>query len=207
MNLQRLTLALLLTFFSSSTTSFSQGTVIFDTKPLGESARISLGGHGLSAGHHFFAQLYAADGLNAPESSLRPVGTPVNFRTGVNAGYVQTSGQNLLGQTVNEIVTVTSIPGGPVTIQLRAWVCDSATFEGSSYTGKSPLLNLHATGNPAGTPPTIPVELTGLQGFTSLGPPIDFATIQCVPEPSTVSLGAVAVLAFGMLRRKRVPTE
>src|SRR5688572_2432795 len=92
---------------------WSQGQVNFDTKAVG--ARCTCIEQGL-AGAAWFARLYAAAGTGAARGALAPVGIPVNFRTGVNAGYVQTSGVTSKGQEVNPVVTVTTLAGGPVTV-------------------------------------------------------------------------------------------
>jgi hypothetical protein len=163
---------------------FGQGTVILDTKALGESARIGSPGGGFITGSVAHAQLYAAPGQNASEASLQPVGPVLPFRGGINAGF-------LLAQ--DPITIPFASPGGPVTVQLRAWLGSAPSFEAAGpNTGKSPLVSLAATGNPLGQPPTLPVQLTGLQGF-----PLPF------PEPGSVAIGALGAVALLFSRKKK----
>jgi hypothetical protein len=167
--------------------AFAQGTVNFNTQIIGPTAQVRDGSCKLCAGTNFWAQLYAAPGTTDFESALMPVGSPVNFRTGVNAGYVVTA------SPVDSVVTITAAaPGGPVTMQMRVWSSYFPTYTDASrlwgQSGKSALLTLGATGNPNGSPPVPPVDLFGLTGFSMEG---------CIPEPSTLALvllGGVALL-------------
>jgi hypothetical protein len=98
------------------------------------------------------------------------------------------------------VVTITAAaPGGPVTLQMRAWDAVSATYAKaltSGESGKSALLTLTATGNPNGSPPGTPVDLIGLTGFKmSLAGPV-------VPEPSTLALVLLGGAALLIRRRK-----
>ncbi len=188
----------------------AQGTVTFDTSALGPSAKVleavgytgagnGIGTTGSESGTHFLMQLYAANGVVTDSSSLTAVGNPVNSRGGANnGGYALILGTTTLGWAVNTTVNATDVGGGPVTLQLRAWW---AGADGKTYTsyyetgtgdmryGASSLLTLAVTGNPNGTPPTVPVGLTGLTGFQ----------LVAVPEPSTfalLGLGALGMLAF-----------
>jgi hypothetical protein len=190
----------MLALVASTALTYGQGTVNFNTlalKGTGTDPRVlTSDGVTFAAGTDFFAQLYAAPGT-AAESALLPVGSPVNLRTGANAGYVQTTGTSTAtGTTVNPSVTVTSVSGGPATVQLRAWSSAFATYDAAvtanAAAGKSALLTLSATGAPNGAPPTPDVNLTGLQGFTLSG----------VPEPSTIALGLIGAGALLIRRRK-----
>ena len=169
--------------------AFGQGTVNFNTQIIGTAAQVYddvahgrylLGStnYGPGAqGTNWFAQLYAAAGTGATSSALVPVGRPVNFRGGVNAGYVQTSGTTTLGWPVDAAATIPFLsPGGPATIQLRVWWgggTQIASYEAAvassnpnSRWGASTLLDLASTGNPNGSPPSVPVDLTGLLYFS-----------------------------------------
>ena len=189
----------LLAMVASAALTYGQGTVNFNTLTLGTTAQIKNVDGTLAAGTGFFAQLYAAKGINAAESSLLPVGDPVNLRTGGNAGYVQTSGTTSLGTAVNSTVTIAAAaPGGPVTLQLRAWAGPSSSYAAAvaakTANGKSALFNLNTTGDPTAAPPTTPVNLVGLAGFQLVG--------TTVPEPSTIALGLIGAGALLIRRRK-----
>ena len=178
--------------------AYAQGQVNFNTRILGTSAQVYTFQNGLVSGTNFYAQLFAADGVGRSESSLVAVGTPVNFRTGGNAGYVQETGTTTYdGSTVNTTVNVTSVNGGAVTLQLRVWSSAFSSYaaavaNGMGY-GKSPLLSLASTGNPNGTPtPGIPVNLDGLQGFMFTN----------IPEPSTVALAVLGIGSLLFIRRR-----
>jgi hypothetical protein len=145
----------------------------------------------------WLAQLYAAPGLwfsDAADSPLRPVGVPVNFRTGAAAGYVQTSGTNSFGQAVSATVVIPLVfPGWPVTVQVRAW----RTIAGKTYeeaaaslrglVGRSNLVRIPAVGGGLAGPSF----LTSLESFTLLhlaGP-----LIRGGPEDQTVAAGDTVV--------------
>jgi hypothetical protein len=182
---------------SVSTVAFAQGTVNFSTSLLGSNARVTKADGTFAGGSAFLAQLYAAPGT-AAESALVAVGASVNFRSGVTAGYVQTSGTTSLGTTVDPVVIISAAAaGGPVTVQLRAWDAAYATYEAASSAngecGKSALLSLAVTGNPNGSPPTIPVDLIGLQGFK----------MAVVPEPTALALVLLGGAALLIRRHKQ----
>jgi hypothetical protein len=70
----------------------------------------------------------------------------------------------------------------------------AAAADAAGQLGKSLVINLTATGNDAGTPPSTPVNLVGLAGFNipGGGGPV-------IPEPSTLALafaGGVGLLAY-----------
>lgn len=194
--------------------AYSQGTVTFITRTLGTSAQV-LDWNGVAVGNpaadplvsngqNVLAQLYAAAGQNAAEASLVAVGSPVNIRNNANAGYVQESGTAVQGVggpaigAVNNVVSVTTTAGGPATVQLRAWLASYGLTYGNGWAanhnlpgaGGSALLNLASTGG-GGSPPGLPVPLTGLTGFR-LNP---------IPEPSTILLGLIGAAAL-LLRRR-----
>ncbi|MBM3880243.1 MAG: PEP-CTERM sorting domain-containing protein [Verrucomicrobia bacterium] len=137
------------------------------------------------AGTAYWAQLYGG----VDEASLAPIGAALNFRTGTAAGYTVSSG-------VDTTRTITGIaPGGAAVVQVRAWEASGgATYEaavasGKKY-GKSEIVNLSATGNPAANPPILPVNLIGLQSFS------------LIPEPSTIALGVLGAAVLLLRRRK-----
>jgi hypothetical protein len=181
---------------SVSTVAFAQGTVNFATAALGTTAQVFAPGGGLATGSAYMAQLFAAPGTVTDASQLVAVGVPVGFRSGVNAGYVQQSGNNLFGgSTVDPVVIITAAAaGGPVTVQLRAWDATSSTYAAALTKGASALLTLASTGNPNGSPPGTPADLTGLTGFTM--------TTVSVPEPTTLALVLLGGAALLIRRRK-----
>jgi hypothetical protein len=187
-------------FAGVSACSYGQGQVNFVTRTLGTSAQVynSLGI--LASGSLYYAQLFAADGTGQGSGALNPVGNVVNFRTGLNQGYVQESGTPAgagTNVTVNTTVNATAVNGGAVTLQLRAWSSSfpsyaAALANGVAERGESPILNLAATGNPNAVPvPGVPVDLNGLQGFTM------------VPEPSTIALGILGASSLFFVRRRK----
>jgi len=191
-----------------ATASYGQGTVNFETANLGTSARVNQPRSTNPVfGNGWFAQLYAATGTGAAQSALAKVGNPVNFRgasaTSTVAGYVQTFGQTSKGVDVDPVVTVTPVAGGPATVQLRAWSSGFDTYElaktalevaknPTAQIGESALLNVAVTGG-GGSPPGLPTDLTGLQGFT----------LRDIPEPSTIALGVLGASALLFARRRK----
>jgi hypothetical protein len=139
------------------------------------------------SGVDYYAQLYASP--NNDESSLIAIGAPVVFRTGLGAGFVPR------GITV---VVPGSPPGVGVWVQMRAW--DNAggtlmTYEAARTTGsrfgKSNIIIVGPLGSeyPNGSPPYLDPFLIGLQPFS------------LVPEPSTIALGLLGVLAFSRMNQ------
>jgi len=207
----------------AATLVHAQGTVVFVTSTLGSSAKITeaegfagAGGAlgntvgGVAAGTQFLAQLFVAAGSAGSSASLLPVGSPVNFRGGTgNGGYVLESGTTTLGATVDSVVTIPAgilvAPGGPITVQLRAWWAGPGgntyqTFAQAFSSGNaqmrlggSPLLFLATTGNPLAQPPGTPVNLTGLSGF-QLVP---------VPEPTSFALAGLGMASLLIFRRRK----
>jgi hypothetical protein len=178
--------------------SYGQGQVNFNTQTVGAQIKDSKGVVP-TVGTAYFAQLYAAAGAGAAVTALQKVGNPVNLRGGGNIGYVQVSGTTSKGVEVNPVVDVPSTgPGGPSTVQVRAWSSSVDTYEaavgkGGLEWGSSAPLSLTATGNPAASPPTTPVDLVGLQGFQ----------LQTVPEPSTIALGVLGAASLFFARRRK----
>jgi len=174
--------------------SYGQGTVNFDTKAVNAKVFLpttSSPANTPAAGTGFWAQLYAAAGVNAPAETLAKAGSPVNLRGGGNAGFVVISG----GSTVT---VPTTTPGGSSTVQLRAWSANADSYElaigqAGKMWGASDTLILTSTGNSAAEPPTTPVDLTGLSNVQLLE----------VPEPSTIALGVLGAAALAFARRRK----
>lgn len=178
--------------------AFAQGTVLFDNRNIttGPAPVLMWGGGGARlSGTNYSAQLYSAAGDQRNNlGSLTPAETRVQFRSGVNAGFVALSGINAFtGQPVDQEVTVTPVLNGPATIQLRAWESRFATFEeavnfGGIYGFFVPIF-LARTGG--GLLP--PVELTGLESFV------------LIPEPSVLALFVLLGGGVRLLRTRFSP--
>jgi len=203
-------------FTGVAVTSYGQGQVNFVTRSInsapGPFVTLAQAFNGQAAGSRvgtnttgglYYAQLWAADGVGQAETSLTPVGNLVNFRSGaLNSGYVQETGTPVgsgSNVAVSSVVNVTAVNGGAVTLQVRAWSSAFATYAaaaaapGTAAFGKSSLFSLALTGNPNGGPlSTLPVDLTGFQGFAL-----------AVPEPSTIALGALGLGSLFFVRRRK----
>lgn len=179
--------------------SYGQGQVNFDTKSIGTAARIlKPDGSVPTVGNLYFVQLYAAAGTGAARSALAPVGSPVNLRNGdASGGYSQIDGSTTSkGVAVNQTVNVTTVNGGPATLQMRAWSSTFDTYDdavGKGQYGESALLSLSSTGNPNNSPPDVAPLPAGLTGFT----------LTDIPEPSTVALGVLGAAALCFARRRK----
>lgn len=173
--------------------AYSQASVVFNNHDTanGVDAKILDVGGLAGADATVVAQLWAS-GVGG---SLAPIGAaiPLHSTPAAALGYLDTAGQDL-----NRVVT--GVAGGaPLEIQVRAWsIADGATYDIASQVagarfGSSPILHLAVSGG-AGQPATLPVPLTGLQGFT--------LTMVPVPEPSVIAL---SVMGVGLLiaRRRR----
>lgn len=172
--------------------TYAQGYVNFNTYNTSQKIYDTDGVTALT-GTGYLAQLYAADGTVTDDSKLAAKGIPVNFRAGVNAGYVvTTSGTTSLGQTLSSSSVAVSDAAGTVTLQVRAWAGGSiASYEtayaAGSAVGKSSLFQVTSVAVP-GTP----ANLTGFTSFKLVG----------VPEPTTIALGAMGLAALLFRRRK-----
>lgn len=150
--------------------AYAQGTVAFGNRVTGvlDAPVFDFGGARL-AGPNAFAQLVV---------NGSPVGDPVAFRSGAGAGYWPTAS-----------VSVPGVAAGATAanVQVRAWK-DAASYDAATFKGISAAFTV-ATGG-AGSPPTLPGNLTGLTSFT------------LVPEPSMIALGLLGAAAL-MLRRRQ----
>jgi len=132
------------------------------------------------SGTQFAVQLYGG-AVTSDATSLSAIGAALNFRTGAGAGYVSGGGER-------DIAAVA--PGANATIQLRAWdTTTGSSWETATIRGESALLTL-ATGG-AGSPPSLPADLVGLQSFS------------LVPEPSTIALGVLGMAGLVFIRRRK----
>jgi hypothetical protein len=174
----------------ASLSAYAQGTIAFNNRVVGviDAPVFDVGGTVRLSGTAFFAQLYAGPAGTA-EDALTAIGTPVTFRTGNAAGFVNPPAGD---------ITVSGVPvGGTARVQMRAWDATFGTYgaalAGTGKVGKSNLFDVAGLGGqgPSGPPATAP-NLVGLQGFS----------LTQVPEPSTIALGALGVAALFFRRRK-----
>lgn len=129
-------------------------------------------------GMAYLAQAYVKLAVD-PDSSYAPVGSAVNFRTGIHAGYI-----------APVVVTTPYIGGTPVNVEMRVWEASGGpTYEAGVAAGRfygfCPPVTLTVT-----EAPLVPADMVGLEAFI------------LIPEPASIALlafGAVAVL-----RRRRV---
>lgn len=159
----------------SALNAYAQGSIAFGNRVAGvvDAPVFDVGGAKL-AGPDAYAQLYAGPSATA----LAPVGSPVAFRTGAGAGYFPT--------TATSVGTVA--PGGQAYIQVKAWQgAAGSSFEAAAIKGEGNVFTVTTGG--AGSPPSLPANLTGLTSFT------------LVPEPSIIALGLLGAAAL-MLRRR-----
>jgi hypothetical protein len=149
---------------------------VFDERgsAAGTAARLS--------GSGFMVQLYAR--AAGTSSAFEAAGAAVAFLSGTGAGYWIPA-----TRTANNVA-----PGSQAEVVLRAWrVSDGATWESAQAAGRgfgqSVAITVGTGGG--GTPPALPVNLTGLTSFS------------LVPEPSTIALGIIGGLGTLMLIRRR----
>ncbi len=196
------------------TTTFAQGTVVFDNRvpgtaishvylPLASNPTLTQIGNGVSdypsgttdwtgwtlvSGGGFSAQLFGAAGADVAADSLAPAFPVTTFRTGAYAGFVQPVTATFTGVPVNSLTTIQmrvwDNQGGMVT----SWAAALAQPQGTELLGTSALINLYVGGGGPGPTPT----LVGLQSFN---------LVYNVPEPSLLALFGVGALvlrvAFG----------
>jgi hypothetical protein len=135
------------------------------------------------SGGGFSAQLFAANGADAPVDSLSPAFPVTTFHTGTLAGFVNATTATLTGVPIDAEVA---------TVQMRVWdnkgglISDWASAlaqpPGTETIGMSAPLDVYGIGvPPLGIPPT----LLGLQSFN---------LTYNVPEPT-----AFALAGFGAL--------
>lgn len=158
----------------------AQGTVNFANIVLSGGTRIvdapvfEIDGTTRMSGPGFQAQLFAG-----PDAGhMTAIGPSTGFLTGAGAGYF------IGGTRIIDSV----LPGENATVQVGFWATFSgATYESAWYKGRGPHL-IVATGG-AGSPPSLPANLIGLQSFS------------LVPEPSPLLLGVLAGTSLLFVRR------
>jgi hypothetical protein len=167
---------------------FAQGTVNFNNRVLasGVSAPVYFDDGTTGADSTIIGQLWYDN-----SGTWTAVGGTIPFRDGAGAGFLNATG-------LDTSRTLAGIPAGTAaTIQMRAWSATYATYDEAvngavgTWYGASPDLTLNTGG--AGSPPGLPADLVGLQGF-NLG--------QVVPEPSVIMLGLAGAGLLWFRRKK-----
>jgi hypothetical protein len=162
--------------------AYAQGTVDFKNKATTATGALDapvfdVGGIVKLEGPNAWAQLYAGPTADA----LVAVGAAAPFRTGTGAGYWNAAPDT--GRTIASVA-----PGAAAFVQVKAWKgAAGSTFDSATERGLSAVFNVTTGG--AGSPPSLPSALVGLQSFS------------LVPEPSLLALGAIGVA--GLLLRRR----
>jgi hypothetical protein len=162
-----------------SASAFGQGTINFTTRIVGT----------------LDAPVFKADGVTGAGA-----GTPANAQLFLLSGGVYTAldpattfratpagaAQNYVIPPANPVVVPTVAGGSQATIVLRAW--EGASYDTAAIRGESAPITITLGGG--GSPPAVPANLVGLQGFN------------LVPEPSTMALGLLGAAALLYRRRK-----
>jgi hypothetical protein len=196
--MKRILLTLVAGFVACSV--FGQGGVVINTRGGGVDARVtdSITGQFVD-GQNYWAQLYygaagAAEAslvpvLDAPGGAVAPVAW---FTTGTLPGYILTS----TGGGNRYTDPAVAAPGTLTSFQLRAWSATLGTswevalgnWSDTTVLGKSDIIEVATSANNLDTPK----PLTGLAAFT----------LDPVPEPSVIALGAIGLVALLWRRRK-----
>jgi len=135
----------------------------------------------LLSGTNFSAQLYGANLVDQPATSLLPVSGIALFRTGSLAGTIP-----------SVVIQIASIPiHGNGTFQLRAWDnTTGASWETATTRGQSDVFNVSNLGDGV---LDLPATLSGLRSFN----------LTIVPEPSTFVLAGLGAAALVIFRRRK----
>jgi len=158
--------------------TYGQGTLTFNNRVIPDvDAKVSNpDGTGVGAG--FTAQLYIVNG-----TSLTAITPSTTFRTASAAAFYYVNDPG--------VVTVNGVAGGAsVTLRMRAF--NGADYASSTIRGESNDFTIVLGG--AGSPPSTPATLIGLQGFSVKN--------VAVPEPTTIALGVLGLGALLIRRRK-----
>jgi len=183
---------------------FGQGGIVMNTRATGVSAPATNILTGLPvSGTGFYAQLYYGAPGTAESAMLAALSTPggtvpvpATFATGVSAGFITTGS----GGGNRYVDTAVVAAGAPTLFQIRAWdavlgntwdIAYPTYLAGSNPTavlGKSAIV-------------TVATSATATQSPTFLTPLTAF-TLQPIPEPSVIALGALGLAALLYRRRK-----
>jgi hypothetical protein len=140
----------------------AQGTVIFDNYDPARGINapfydVFVGGTKLE-GTNYFAQLFGGP-EGTPQDGLLPVSSPVNFRTGAAAGYLDV-GTGL-------VVAIPGVPfGSTAVVQVRAWSANGGNTWADASASPQVNLTVH-TGVKTVSSPEDP-DIPGLVGLFSL---------------------------------------
>lgn len=172
-------LLLVASLLVATVAALAQGSVNFLTKVTAAVPPINapvhdVDGTTLLSGTSFWAQLY----WGPTADSLAAVGSPVNFKTSILAGYVNAGAVTMESSTA-------------VFVQMRAWNAPYATYEAALNVGKWGFSNTISLTPGMNDPTKTPLDLTGLQGFN----------LTVIPEPSTIALALLGAAAL-LLRRR-----
>ncbi len=182
--------------FVTSIGAFAQGVIDFRITPTGVNAPVFDVGGTTKLGSTFLAQLYWS-ATGAAGSYVAVSDAPVPFRDGAGAGYWNPTGNTPASADSSRVVGVAA--GANVFLEVAAWTASA----GSTYAIASTVPGAHVgislpiqvTTGGAGSPPSLPAAMTGLQSFT-------LGQVAATPEPSTIALGLVGAAALLLRRRK-----
>jgi hypothetical protein len=146
-----------------------------------------------------FAQLIGADGSNAAESSLVPVGQTTTFRSGTGAGFIAGITSTLSG------TPPVSSQAPFATFEIVAWDNSSGQYStwsqasvawlaGTIAAGKSAPFNVSAIGGGLITPPNLNNMGAGVTSFN---------LYMSIPEPSSFALVGLGAAAMMIFRRRK----
>lgn len=178
-----------LLFGMSVVGAFAQGQVNFNNRVLASGIDAPVfdvdGTTRLDSG--FVAQLWYDNG-----GTWTAAGAAVPFRDAAGAGYLNTTGLD-----VTRVLTGVAA-GSAATIQVRAWTGSFATYESAATFGSGAKIgtspDLVVTTGGAGSPPSLPANLVGLQSFN--------LTLVPIPEPSVIMLGLAGAGLLWFRRKK-----
>jgi hypothetical protein len=177
--MKKLLIALAAVLVTAAT--YGQGTVRFANRDLtsGLDAPILLAGTTHGPGADYSAQLFLVNG--STYTALTPAST-----------FNATSGSIADQYIKPQDVTVPGVAGNSSgTFVIRAWKTSEGSYDAALSKGQSAPVTVAQLGG-AGSPPSVPALLTGLQGFS----------VTAVPEPTVIALGALGAAAFMLRRRK-----
>ncbi len=173
--------------------AFAQGTVIFNNSS-SQLVRID----------HTTATINAPVGTHvalyySPTSVSDPMAAALHLISGGVATIAPVAGQFNGGTKTTD---VDALGGSTIYVSIRGWTGNYATWDlafAAAQSGTQVWMGATtpfavATGNPAGSPPTLPTALSTVAGFTGL--------MLVVPEPTTFALAGLGAAALLIFRRR-----